>query len=128
MDKIWQTLYNNAAAASNPRDISDTIFSGSVSAAVLTASGNIYTGVSVDAACSIGFCAERNAIGSMLTAGEYEITKLVAVKNGAVILPCGVCREFLMQLSEKSADMEILTELEPLEHMKLADLLPHYWK
>lgn len=130
MKEIWQELFDKAAAVVNPRDISGNIFAGSVGAAILTSNGNIYTGVSVDTACSMGYCAERNAIGSMLTAGENQIVKLAAVMNGKVILPCGVCREFLMQLQlaeEKSAETEILLSLEPLKTIKLAELLPHYW-
>ncbi|GAB2026474.1 cytidine deaminase family protein [Lactovum odontotermitis] len=128
MKEIWQELFDKAAAVVNPRDISESIFAGSVGAAILTSNGNIYTGVSVDTDCSMGYCAERNAIGSMLTAGENRIVKLAAVMSGKVILPCGVCREFLMQLAdEKPADIEILLSLEPLKTIKLAELLPHYW-
>ncbi|WP_330640424.1 hypothetical protein [Acetatifactor aquisgranensis] len=35
---------------------------GGVAAAVLTASGNICTGVCVDTCATLGICAERNAI------------------------------------------------------------------
>ncbi|MEB3363090.1 cytidine deaminase [Lactobacillus sp. R2/2] len=35
---------------------------GGVAAAVMTESGNIYTGVCVDTACGLGVCAERNAL------------------------------------------------------------------
>ena len=38
-------------------------------------SGRIYVGVCVDTACTLGICAERNAIFHMLTNGEHEITK-----------------------------------------------------
>jgi cytidine deaminase len=41
-------------------------------AAVLSSSGKIYTGVCIDTCCTLGICAERNAIFNMLTNGEQE--------------------------------------------------------
>ena len=61
------------------RKLSPLIEVGSVSAAVLSAKGNIYTGVCIDTACSLGMCAERNAIANMITNGESQIIKIVAV-------------------------------------------------
>ena len=43
---------------------------GGVAAAIESVSGKIYTGICVDAACTRGICAERNAIFHMLTCGE----------------------------------------------------------
>lgn len=36
----------------------------------------IYTGVCIDTACTLGMCAERNAIANMITNGEGKIVKL----------------------------------------------------
>lgn len=36
----------------------------------------IYTGVCIDTACTLGMCAERNAIANMITNGESKIVKL----------------------------------------------------
>ena len=56
-------------------------------------------------------CAERNAIGNMLTAGENHIRKLVVVmENGELSWPCGSCRELMMQLDENAADIEVLVD------------------
>ena len=63
------------------KKISAQICSGGVGAAVLTRNGNIYTGVNIDTDCSLGMCAERNAISTMITAGEFEIAKIVAVNK-----------------------------------------------
>ena len=38
---------------------------GSVGAALLTDKGNVYTGICIDIACGIGFCAEHSAIAEM---------------------------------------------------------------
>lgn len=63
----------------------------------ITKAGNVYVGVCIDTACSLGMCAERNAIASMLTNGESQIDKIVAVMpNGKPCEPCGSCREYMM--------------------------------
>ena len=72
----------------------------------MTVKGNIYTGVCIDTACSLGMCAERNAISTMITNGESEITKILALKaDGEIIMPCGSCRELMMQLSKDSPNI-----------------------
>ena len=76
---IWHTLYNRAKAVQNDRTISPFMEAGAVGAAVLTAEGNIYTGVCIDTASGMGMCAERNAMANMLTNGEDKISKVVAV-------------------------------------------------
>ena len=101
---------------------------GSVGAAILTDRGNIYTGICIDTACGMGMCAERNAIANMLTNGESRILKVVAVMpDGSSGTPCGVCREFMMQLGKESAEIEVLLSLEPLKTVKLGEQLPDWW-
>jgi len=53
---------------------------GDVSAAILTEKGNIYVGVCTDTTCSLGMCAERNAIANMITNGENDICRVIAVE------------------------------------------------
>ena len=57
MDSIWNDMYSAAKAVQNERAISDYVEAGGVAAAVLSASGKIYTGVCVDTACTLGICA-----------------------------------------------------------------------
>ena len=100
---IWNTLYERALEVQNARVISPFIDAGGVAAAILTSSGNVYVGVCIDTCSGLGMCAERNAIANMMTHGESEIEKVVAVmSDGKVGSPCGACREFMMQLSENS--------------------------
>ena len=102
---------------------------GSVGCAILTDTGNVYLGKNVDMSCSVGFCAERNAISSMLTYETSKIVKIACVhKSGSIITPCGACREFMRQLGELTYDMEILISLEPLKTIMLKDLLPSWWR
>ena len=79
MDDTWITLYERAAAVRRERRISDYLSCGEVSAAVLSRSGKIYTGVCVDTCSTLGICAERSAIFQMLTDGEQEIDKVLAI-------------------------------------------------
>ena len=57
---IWEELYDYCKNVLNGRVISDSIDAGGVAAAILTKNHNINTGVCIDTACSLGFCAERN--------------------------------------------------------------------
>lgn len=125
---IWDKLYNEAIKVQNDRVISPFVEAGGVAAAILTKKGNIYVGVCIDTASTLGMCAERNAIANMITNGESQIDKVVAVMpNGKVGSPCGACREFMMQLDAKSGDIEILTQLEPKKIITLKELIPNWW-
>ena len=125
---IWDELYKKALAVQNYRTISPFISAGEVSSAILTKSGNIYMGVCIDTACTLGMCAERNAIANMITNGETKIDKLVAIlPNGKVGSPCGACREYLMQLDKDSKDIEILMDYDTKKTITLGELIPDWW-
>lgn len=124
----WETMYEKAKVVINPREISPFINAGGVGAAILTDKGNIYVGVCIDTACTLGMCGERNAIANMITNGESKITKLVCVlPDGTVGSPCGACREYLMQLDKDSPEMEILIDYKELKSIKLKELVPDWW-
>lgn len=125
---MWKQLYEAARTVQNNRNVSPFIDAGGVAAALLTKSGNIYVGVCIDTACTLGMCAERNAIANMITHGESQIDKIVAVMpDGSVGSPCGACREFMMQLDKNSGDIEILLDLETEKTVKLKELVPDWW-
>ncbi len=124
----WKELYQAAKDVQKSRVISPFIEAGGVSASLLTDGGNIYVGVCIDSACSLGMCAERNAIANMITNGESKIKKLVAIMpNGKPGLPCGACRELMMQLDENSKNIEILINSENEQTVKLEELIPEWW-
>ena len=124
----WDSLIEAAMSVLNPREISPFIEAGGVSAAILTDDGNIYTGVCIDMACSLGMCAERNAISTMITNGESKIKKLVCfMRDGSCVSPCGACREYLMQLDKNSKDIQILINKETYEYVRLEELVPDWW-
>ena len=129
MDKIWQEMYAAAKAVLAPRRISEYVTAGEVSAAVLSKAGKIYTGVCIDTCSSLGICAERNAIFSMITNGENEIDKVLCIPpfegKGA---PCGACRELMVQLMPESyKDIEIMLDYSKGKVIKLGDITPEWW-
>ncbi len=129
MDKVWSKMYEAAKAVQYDRQISQYVSAGSVSAAILSSSGKIYTGVCIDTCCTLGICAERNAIFNMITNGENEIAKVIAImddgKSGA---PCGACRELMVQLMPtKYKDIEIMMDYESGRIVKLGDITPEWW-
>lgn len=125
---IWNELFKKAKEVLDPRTISERVEAGGVAAAILSKNGEIYTGVCMDTACSIGMCAERNALSNMITHKENEIEKLICIDSKEnLMFPCGVCREFMMQLSRNNKNVEILTNLETKEVVTLEELLPNWW-
>lgn len=122
-------MLNAAKSVQKPRQISDYIEAGGVAAAVLSSSGKIYTGVCIDTCSTLGICAERNAIFNMITNGEQEIIKVLAImpdgKSGA---PCGACRELMVQLMpETYKDVEIMLDYEQNKIATLGELTPKWW-
>lgn len=127
-EDIWSKLYNEARKVQNGRTISPFIEAGGVAAAILTKKGNIYVGVCIDTASTLGMCAERNAIANMITNGEHEIEKVVAItEDGRVGSPCGACREYMMQLAADSGEIEILVDYESRKTVRLGELIPDWW-
>ena len=130
MDKIWNEMYKAAKEVFNARRISDYFTCGEVSAAVLSKSGRIYTGVCIDTCSTLGICAERNAIFNMITNGEQEIDKVICIMPDGKIggAPCGACRELMVQLMPKTyGEIEIMMDFDSGRIMKMRDLCPEWW-
>ena len=129
MDKIWKEMHAAAEAVLNARQISEFVSAGEVSAAVLSKSGRIYTGVCIDTCSTLGICAERNAIFNMITNGEQEIDKVLCISpNLSKGAPCGACRELMVQLMPDSyKDIEIMMDYEAGRIMTLGELTPEWW-
>ena len=122
----FEELVKVAKSKLNPQVLSKNTEVGKVACALVTADGNIYTGINIDTACSMGFCAEANAIGSMVTNNESVIKQVVAVSaNHGIIPPCGRCREFMVQINEQNLEAEVLL-VDGVYLLK--DLLPRRWE
>jgi cytidine deaminase len=96
---------------------------GSVAAALLAGSGTIHTGICLDTACSLGFCAEHSAIADMLKSRQRRIIAIVAVDAaGDIRPPCGRCRELIRQVDPENWDTTVIVGNDTM--VKLGDLLP----
>ena len=105
---------------------SDWEFMGYVGAALVTVGGNLYTGINVSVNCGIGFCAEHSAVSEMIKNGETKIRTIVAATaKGAILPPCGRCRELLFQVDATNLDTSVILES---GEQPLRDLLPHNWQ
>ena len=129
MEPIWKTMYESARAVQHEREISKYVLAGGVAAAVLSASGHIYTGVCIDTCSTLGICAERNAIFNMITNGEAAIVKVLAIMpDGKAGAPCGACRELMVQMMpETCKNIEIMLDYETGKTVTLGELTPEWW-
>ena len=129
MDTKWEKMYEAAKAVQNGREVSERIYAGGVAAAVESASGRIYVGVCVDTSCTLGICAERNAIFNMITNGEQDIKRVLAIMpDGKTGAPCGACREFMTQMMPgKYHNIEIMLDYENERIVTLGELTPEWW-
>ena len=119
-------LMEAANAAYGAFQLRDSFSAGSVGAALLTAEGNIYTGICCDLACGLGFCAEVAAVAEMLKARETHVAAVVAVAGGRILgAPCGRCRETLIQIDRRNLDCVVLMGEE--REVLLRELLPEHW-
>lgn len=123
----FDALYEKAKAVLNPRKLSEYAEAGGVGAALLAESGAVYTGVCIDTACSMGFCAEHAAAAAMVTAGESRVLKLIAVGwDGHIMPPCGRCREFIAQIHSENLATQVMVAEGVV--VTLGELLPYDWR
>jgi cytidine deaminase len=116
-------LITLAASLARPFSPSADCSSGTVAAALVTAESAVFTGVCVDTACSLEFCAEHAAIAEMLKARQSNVRMIVAVnKEGLVLPPCGRCRELLWQVDDRNRDTWVVLGVD--EGAWLYELLP----
>ena len=129
VEQIWKDMYAAAKQVLHPREVSKLVEAGGVAAAVEAASGKIYVGVCVDTACTLGVCAERNAIFNMLTNGETGLKRVIAINSkGEAIPPCGACRELMTQLMpEEYKGIEIMMNYAQNRIVTLGELTPEWW-
>lgn len=89
-----------AARAIKPRAYAP--YSGfHVGSALLSRSGARHLGVNVEnASYPVGSCAERNAIGAAVTAGDADcVAVAVSTDADTPVMPCGMCAQALFELN-----------------------------
>lgn len=125
MDKDFELLKEVAKRLAIEKGVSKYVRCGHVACALLTDKGNVYTGISINAKCGIGFCAEHSAIADMLKAGESRIIKLVSSSQNKPVVPCGRCLEFIRQINDDNIKTEVLVNDGNIK--KIDELLPIRW-
>ena len=126
MNKNRLQLIKAAKSVCGEFKLRNEFSAGSAGAAIRTANGNIYTGICIDLACGLGFCAEVAAVAEMLKARETHIVAVVAVSKGLVLdAPCGRCREMMAQVDIRNLDCTII--LGDDREIPLRQLLPEHW-
>ncbi|KUM51743.1 cytidine deaminase [Rheinheimera sp. EpRS3] len=97
-----------------------------VGVAILADSGKIYTGCNVENASYGGtVCAERNAIGAAVVAGERKFTALmVYTPQDMLTPPCGICRQVIAEFFSPNAPIASCNHLHQQQNWSLGELLP----
>lgn len=101
-------------------------FSGfAVGAAILTATGEVFTGVNVEnSSYGATICAERVACTKAISEGFRDFEAIaIATESGVKAQPCGICRQFLYEFAPK---LKVITgeDEDEIEVSTLDILLP----
>jgi cytidine deaminase len=95
--------------------------------AVLSASGKIYTGTNVEnSSYRLTVCAEQNAVTAMVASGDLGPIVAVAVagKPGDPCVPCGACRQTIIEFGPEAQVYFLDTGSVPANR-SIKELLPN---
>ncbi|MFD1455762.1 cytidine deaminase family protein [Levilactobacillus lanxiensis] len=130
---IWEQLYQAAKPLYHPEAVNEFIYAHNVVCALQSKSGQIFTGFCIEGLSgTLNLCAERVALLNMYTtSGETEVQRLIAFRDapptGISGMPCGVCRETLLQFSPNNRHTQIMADYATRRTVILDDLLPDWW-
>ena len=131
---IWEKLYIEAKKEYHPEEVSPFIDAHHVVCAIEAEDGQIFTGFCIEGASGVlNLCAERiAAINMIVNSGQTVIKKILVMRDKPPykegnFLPCGACREFLLQLDIRNKDCQIMTDYQNKEYITLDQLLPRWW-
>jgi len=106
---IWEKMYEEAQKLYNPHEVSDFVYANHVVATVEAEDGQIFTGFCMEGTCGVfHLCAERAALFNMYQfSGQTKVKKVLAFRDkppygGSSAMPCGACREFLLELNAEN--------------------------
>ena len=73
----------------------------SVGAALLTESGEVFTGCNVEnVSFGLTMCAERVAVGKAISGGQTGFKEIVIVSDSDMpVVPCGACRQVMAEFN-----------------------------
>jgi len=102
-----------------------------VGAALLTKSGNVYTGCNVEIA-SFGAtnCAERTAIFMAVSQeGKIDIKKIAIVSDDQdYIYPCGICRQVMAEFADDEMELICTNKNGEYKTIRFGDILPNAFR
>ena len=131
---IWEKLYEAAKAQYHPEEVTPFICAHHVVCALEAENGEIFTGFCIEGCSGVmNLCAERVAALNMyVNSGQTRVKRLIAFRDqppcgGGSGMPCGACREFLLQLDERNAETEIMSDYENRTTVTLQELMPDWW-
>ena len=101
-----------------------------VGAALITDSGNIYTGCNIEnAAYPATICAEDVAVFKAISEGETKVDKIavacIDAESDTAIFPCGLSRQ---RLSEFNTDQVIVVDSNGYKEYQFSEILPFDFK
>jgi len=121
-----QKLIDAAKAIAKEVKLNKNSSVGGVAAALEAENGAIYTGVCIETACGIGFCAEHAAIAELAKTKKLRIKRIVAVNDkGRILPPCGRCRELIYLMDRRNLATKVI--LSKSRTVPLSKLLPLPW-
>ncbi|GAB3802528.1 cytidine deaminase [Virgibacillus kimchii] len=97
-----------------------------VGAALLTESGEVYTGCNIEnAAYPVSCCAERVAIFKAISNGETAFAEMaVAADTNRPVPPCGSCRQVMSEFFDKSMAIHLTNLQHDVKTVSMEELLP----
>ena len=119
LEKLVQMARSSLANAYAP-------YSGyPVAAALITVSGEVFTGVNVEnASLGLTICAERVAVAAAIAAGHRAFSHIAVVTGGQYPpLPCGACRQVLYEFAP-SLQVLVSSREGEIRSYALEELLP----
>jgi cytidine deaminase len=100
-----------------------------VGAALLTSSGEIFTGANVEnASYGLTVCAERTACIAAALAGHRDVRAICVVTDASPpASPCGMCRQTLLEFTQDPSKVRVIAVGPNGTHAEwtVAELIPH---
>ena len=78
-------------------------------------------------------CAERAALFNMYQkSGQTKVKRIIAFRDKPPYgessgMPCGACREFLLELNAENCHLEFMVDYESRKTITLGELMPRWW-
>ena len=125
---------NNDQLAELARDIATKAYAPysnfRVGAALITDSGNVYTGCNIEnASYPASVCAEDVAVVKAISEGENKIDTIavacIDAESDTAIFPCGISRQRLAEFDTKSV---LVVDKDGYKSYKFEEILPYNFK